>query len=212
MEKSRNHIRVLDVLKWLMRLYILFLAGFYLATGNLFNAMVFSFWFLATFTIYFLREYFRKFIHYSFDFLLTLAIFLHTLGTALGIPSLYTKIYFYDSMLHVVNSVIFTYFGFMILYLMNEHKVIKLEKKHMAAFAIMFTLSSGAVWEIGEFLWDSFVLPDAPYLAQGGIGSGLEDTMIDLMSNTFASILTAIALLHLTYRKKERILKKVSKK
>lgn len=112
------------------------------------------------------------------------------LGTVLGF---YGKFLWWDTMLHTISGVIFFFVGEAIIKQMSNEKVKgELNKKIIIAFAVCFSLSTGVIWEIFEFLVDS-LLGQNMQVAKGLIGQeAVMDTMIDLISVTVGTIFISI--------------------
>lgn len=112
------------------------------------------------------------------------------LGTVLGF---YGKFLWWDTMLHTISGVIFFFVGEAIIKQMsNEKGKGELNNKIIIAFAVCFSLSTGVIWEIFEFLVDS-LLGQNMQVAKDLIGQeAVMDTMIDLISVTVGTIFISI--------------------
>ncbi len=108
------------------------------------------------------------------------------LGTALGF---YGKFLWWDTMLHTLSGIIFFFVGETIIkQLNNTPEGSNINKKTIIAFGVCFSLATGVIWELFEFLVDSF-LGQNMQVAKGFVGQdAIKDTMVDLISVTVGTI------------------------
>ena len=99
----------------------------------------------------------------------------------------YDKYWWWDIMLHTSSGLILAIFGFLLVYVINEHEDLELHMKpfFVALFAFMFSLGMGAIWEIFEFMLDTVFGMDT----QAG---GLTDTMTDLIVDGIGALIISI--------------------
>ena len=116
---------------------------------------------------------------------------------------LYDTIWWWDVMLHIVSGVAFSMLGFMIAAKLSKHSISPLLA---ALFAFTFAVTVGVGWEIYEFVMDSFrgtnmqrwmfmpIPESAEWLSETMAlrGSGLIDTMKDLIAGTASALVTAV--------------------
>ena len=98
--------------------------------------------------------------------------------------SYYERFAWWDTALHFSSGLLLGVFGFLLVYVLNEHErvAMRLHPFFVALFAFVFAVAMGGLWEIFEFTMDLVF----------GLGmqkNGLPDTMWDL---TFATISAAI--------------------
>ena len=110
------------------------------------------------------------------------------------VRSFYVRYWWWDIVLHTASGFLLGIFGFLLVYVLNESKVVAIQMlpRFVALFAFLFAVAVGALWEIFEFTMDRTVgtRMQKPML---GDASGLTDTMWDLIVDTVGA--TAIALL-----------------
>lgn len=113
----------------------------------------------------------------------------------------YTRFWWWDIALHTTSGFLLGIIGFLLVHLLNETKSVGLQMKpaFVAFFAFLFALGVGALWEIFEFLMDTFVGTNMqkPMLQDP---SGLTDTMVDLIVDAIGAL--AISLLGYRYLKR----------
>lgn len=96
----------------------------------------------------------------------------------------YDIYHWWDIMLHGFSSIILGFIGFVIIYTLHERNKIAASPIIIAIFAFCFSMAIGAVWEIYEFVMDSFF----QWNMQPG---GLVDTMWDLIIDALGSLFIA---------------------
>jgi hypothetical protein len=116
-------------------------------------------------------------------------------GDALG---LYVKLPYYDNFMHIMLPLYIALIGMMVVYTMYFYGKLKASLPAMAFIIIIMTIGFGAVLEMGEYTYDT-------YLADGPIGqitgntqmqgsptqSPLDDTMNDFFMDTIGGIIGA---------------------
>lgn len=108
------------------------------------------------------------------------------LGTVLDF---YGKFLWWDTMLHTISGVIFFFVGETVIRQLNKQE--ELKSKIIILFAVCFAMATGVIWEIFEFLVDG-ILGQNMQVVKGMIGrEAIMDTMIDLISVTIGTVLTA---------------------
>jgi VanZ family protein len=126
-------------------------------------------------------------MYYGFVFLGLL------LGTNLDFYNIFT---YYDFFLHFLSGIILGILGFAILDNAQRHKAEKIGVGVTATFAFAFSMASGKVWEVYEFVIDIILgvntqrWADAygvPFVGQ----SALANTMWDVIFNMLGAILVA---------------------
>ncbi|MBS3108848.1 hypothetical protein J4409_03165 [Candidatus Woesearchaeota archaeon] len=119
---------------------------------------------------------------WGIDFLITFALYLHTLGLTF---KWYKTIPYYDILTHVLGTVVIALLGFIIVYTLHFTRKVRLSIPLIGLFTVVFAIAVGSLWEIGEFATDKLLGTEAQ--------RGNFDTMKDLIFDTLAGIVTAIA-------------------
>jgi len=126
---------------------------------------------------------------------ITLAMFLHALGTVplLGpdFESLYGATWWWDHMTHALSSSLVVGSAYAVTRALQEHtEYIHMGPKFTFAYLLVFVMAFGVFWELIEF-----------YIAVGaelfGVPQvltqyGLDDTVLDLVYNTIGGLLVAV--------------------
>ena len=121
-----------------------------------------------------------------------------TLGTAMR---WYTKIWWYDLLMHGLSGLLFSLFGLCAYYLLREDK----EKSPRAdgfvstAFSFCFSMMIAGMWEIIEYVLFLITGYDSQNVPTTGVGDTMEDMMICLAGAA------VFALLQLIYTKKGKL-------
>ncbi|MDS0294631.1 hypothetical protein [Halogeometricum luteum] len=124
---------------------------------------------------------------------LTLAVFLHGLGTValpfVGTP--YADVWWWDHLTHALSASIVAAVGYATARAFDLHsEAVSLPSRFMFVFILTFTIAFGVFWEVIEFL---ISLAAAAF----GVGTvltqyGLGDTMMDLLFNTLGAVVVAV--------------------
>ena len=101
------------------------------------------------------------------------------------IEGYYTKIWWWDLVIHSGSALALGLLGFMILYVLNTENQISSSPGIISMFAFFFSLGIGALWEIFEFTMDMT-------LGLNLQKSGLLDTMGDLVVTALGALIAAI--------------------
>lgn len=99
----------------------------------------------------------------------------------------YVRFWWWDAVLHAGSGFLLGILGFLLVYVLNEHKNVDMHMRprFVALFAFMFAVGMGALWEIFEFAMDQFF----------GLNmqkSGLIDTMWDLIVDTVGAAIISL--------------------
>lgn len=141
-------------------------------------------------------------------------------GFVLGdVFDFYKKIPIWDSLLHTFSGVILAYVGFVLIDYFVKRDSINLSMGHMyiCVSVVLFSLSLGALWEIGEYLVDDifgtnnqqymkstrgtlYDVEDEPLLGHEALNDTMKDLMLDLAG---ATAVGTIAYLKEDYRKRK---------
>lgn len=124
---------------------------------------------------------------WELDFLITLALFLHTFfGEWLRF---YDTIWFFDKFMHLYGTSIIAIMAFMIVYTFHATRKLRLTLPFTGLFTVTFAMAVGGLWEIGEFTFDKLLDRNTQY--------SLDNTMWDMINNVIGG--TVVALLGMLY-------------
>lgn len=119
------------------------------------------------------------------NFLIALAVFLHVAGYS---QQLYILLYpYYDKIAHFISSITVAVLAFVSILLINRFSCTKLARWQIFFYIVIFTMAIGAFWEIYEYLMDTLFVS---YLTKP-LQHGLDDTMIDLISDLIGALVVA---------------------
>jgi hypothetical protein len=176
------------------------------------------FWAILTLTLTFLPEYFEKYknIHLPNILEIVIVIFIYA-GMFLSERfNLYYYLYWWDVLLHTLSGVIIGFIGFIIIYKINWKYSMDISPLMVAVFSFSFAVTMGVVWEIVEFTMDAFWgtamqswdLPSTTLeIGKPYQGSGLRDTMSDLIVDSIGALLTSVVCYFLYKNEKKKSLK-----
>lgn len=126
---------------------------------------------------------------------ITLAMFLHALGTVplLGsdFATLYGSTWWWDHMTHALSSSLVVGSAYALTRALQEHtEYIHIGPKFTFAYLLVFVMAFGVFWELIEF----YIAVGAEVLGVPQVLTqyGLEDTLFDLVYNTMGGLLVAI--------------------
>lgn len=118
----------------------------------------------------------------------------------------YGKFKYWDSILHAFSGVILAYIAYVIIDNIVKNQKFKLELQpiYLSIFSVMFAVSLGAFWEIGEYLMDDWFGLNSQQYMQTTTGTftgkediplvgheALRDTMKDLILDTAGAVVVA---------------------
>jgi hypothetical protein len=106
----------------------------------------------------------------------------------------YERLWWWDLALHTTAGLLLGLLGFMIVYILNEDRLVDLRMRpsFLALFAFSFSQAIGALWEIFEFFMDQTFALSMQKPTPGDL-SGLKDTMWDLIVNAVGAIIVSFA-------------------
>jgi hypothetical protein len=194
---SASRINSID--KWISLLLKVFLAigvVIELLQGNWLNAAATSGIIVVAFIPMLVGYRFHVSIPAEFEVLAVLFVYA---SLFLGeVQDFYLKYWWWDIFLHMGSGLILGIFGFLLVYVMNEHEDLELHMKpsFVALFTFMFSIGIGAIWEIFEFTLDQT-------LGMTTQGNSLVDTMSDLIIDGIGALI--ISLLGYSYLRKPRV-------
>jgi len=118
---------------------------------------------------------------------ITLAIFLHTMGSA----GLYAQIEWWDHLTHAMSASLVAAIGYTFARAVDLHSdQITIPNRFAFAFILITVMAFGVIWELFEFGLD--IAADATGLTMPLAQHGLDDTVRDMMFNTLGAIVVAV--------------------
>lgn len=134
---------------------------------------------------YLIEREVRVTLPWEVNFLIAFAVFLHVAGYS---QHLYLFLYpYYDKFAHFISSITVAVLAFVSILLINRFSCTKLARWQIFFYIVIFTMAIGAFWEIYEYLMDTFFGSHLTKLLQ----HGLDDTMIDLITDLLGGIVVA---------------------
>jgi len=143
-----------------------------------------------------LKERYRLYLPFALELGIVVFTFL-TLFLG-GVAQFYDWVPFWDKFLHVQSGFLLGAAGYVVVYILNEHRRIHLNLSpgFVSLFAVTFSLALGVVWEIFEFIGD--VILKSTYWQ----GVGIADTMWDLIADGTGALIVSVAGYFWMYRHK----------
>jgi hypothetical protein len=130
--------------------------------------------------------------------------------------ALYNTYFWWDDLLHTLSGVIIGFIGFLLIYKINKKYSMNISPLLVAIFAFCFAITFGVFWEIAEFTSDALLktstqkwdLPaNAILMGRAYQGSGLRDTMSDLILDVAGAFVTSVICYFLYKNEKHNTLK-----
>ncbi len=119
------------------------------------------------------------------ELLIVIPLALHVWGGVLG---LYDAVPFYDKMAHFISVAVIAFLALIVVYVIDVYwDGLKMDLVTMGFFIAIFAIALGGIWEIGEYVSDTLVV-GAPKAQES-----LDDTMMDLVYDTAAGVIVAVA-------------------
>lgn len=110
------------------------------------------------------------------------------------VQQFYSRLWWWDILLHAVAGLLMGIVGFLLVYILNESERIrlKLAPGFIAFFAFLFAIAIGTFWEIFEFSVDQIFQTNMqkPMLDDP---SGLTDTMWDMIVNAIGAFVISFS-------------------
>ncbi|MCU4740701.1 hypothetical protein [Natronoglomus mannanivorans] len=117
---------------------------------------------------------------------ITVVVFLHSLGSVY----LYDQTFWWHNVTHPLSATLVGAIGYVVIRTLDELRDdIHLPLELTPWFVVLFVVSFGVFWEIGEFAMDALAATTGLQMPLSQ--HGLADTMTDLVFNTIGSILVA---------------------
>lgn len=163
---------------------VLIAVGVFVWRGNLESALSAGIIFLLMFVPSILKERYRLYLPFAIEF----GIVVFSFSTLfLGeVARFYYYVPFWDKFTHFQSGLLLGASGYVLVYILNEHKKISLDLSPLfvSIFAIAFSLAIGAGWEIFEFAGDTF---SGNHWQTDGA-----DTMWDLIADLVGALIISI--------------------
>ena len=133
-----------------------------------------------------LRRDLKLVLPIELNFWIVLSLFLHVVG---GFSGFYDHVPGWDHLTHAMSATLIGALGFVVVVAVDKYVAsIRLPRRFLGFFILMFTMAMGVLWEIMEFANDSLLGTHLQY--------GLTDTMLDLLFDGFAAFVVGIAGAH----------------
>ncbi|MXV61957.1 hypothetical protein GS429_07780 [Natronorubrum sp. JWXQ-INN-674] len=118
---------------------------------------------------------------------ITLVAFLHALGSVY----FYEHTFWWHNLTHPLSATLVGAIGYVVIRSLDElREEIHVPPSLVPSFVVLFVLSLGVFWEIGEFTFD--LLAERFSLSMPLSQHGLADTMSDIVFNTVGAIVVAV--------------------
>ena len=154
------------------------------------------------------------------DVEIIIVIFIY-LGIFMGFQyKMYYTFFWWDDLLHFLSGLILGYISFIVVYKINHKYSMDISPFFVALFSFAFAVSMGVMWEILEFTGDVLLgsahqkwdLPETEILlGKAYQGSGLRDTMSDLILDSIGALISSVTIYFKYSRKKQRVLDEMKK-
>ena len=170
---------------------VLLAVGIFVVRGNWESAVSAGLIFLLMFVPSILKERYRLYLPFTLDLGLTVFIFLTLFLGEVG--RFYDRIPLWDKFLHFQSGLLLGAAGYVLVYALNEHKKFKLDLSpgFVSIFAVTFSLAIGVVWEMLEFVGDSYLAQHIAYYFPWQANNA--DTMWDLIAAADGALIVSIA-------------------
>lgn len=178
-----------NIPSWLFRAYIAIFGILYLYQGDIIASIIFGLMLIVSLIPIVIDEWYNIQLHWLHDAAFSFLIFAHMAGFS----GLYNAVPLWDDFAHFMGMMIITMIGFSFLYAYDVKGHLKITLPMIGFFSACFAISTGAVWEIFEFIWDNLILLSINY---GFAQNGLVDTMLDLTIDFLGSFVAALILIY----------------
>jgi len=195
-EESNNHTKISNIPETLVDRIdrgISLLLKIILAVGAVLEAIQGNWLNAVATTGVIIAAFFPMLVGYRFhvrippEFELLAVIFVYASLYLGDLHGYYLKYWWWDILLHTGSGLILGIFGFLLVYVINEHEDLEMHMKpsFVGLFAFMFALGMGCIWEIFEFALDQYMGTET----QNG---SLVDTMSDLIVDGIGAFIISV--------------------
>jgi hypothetical protein len=133
-----------------------------------------------------LRRDLKLVLPVELNFWIVLALFLHVVG---GYSGFYDDVPGWDHLTHAMSASLVAALGFVVVVVVDKYvDSIHLPPAFLAFFIVMFTIAVGVFWELMEYANDALTGTRLQY--------SLDDSMLDLLFDSFAGFIVAAAGTH----------------
>ena len=174
-------------LTWILQVLLVIGLVLFLLRRNWENVFLTTIVILLTLVPVFLFRRYRVIVPPEFELVAALFVFLSLfLGSALDF---YYRFWWWDLVLHTASGFLLGIIGFVVLFVLNQTDRLPpgMRPSFLCLFGVTFAVTLGVLWEIFEFAMDRFW----PQLDMQSTGTGVVDTMKDLIVDTIGAVLVA---------------------
>jgi hypothetical protein len=168
-----------------------------------YKRMELAFWTLVTLLLTFVPGYIRKHQKLNIPEILeiTIVLFVYA-GMFFSVRfDMYYRFWWWDDLLHTLAGIVIGFASFIFMYKINLHYKLNIRPGFLAFLAFTIAVTAGVVWEILEFTSDMLfktahqkwnLSETEVMIGQSYQGSGLRDTMSDLIVNSIGAFFTSL--------------------
>lgn len=156
--------------------------------------------FLLSVTPMLIKHRFNVALPTEVNLLVISSLFFHTIGM---VRELYVRVPIWDKIGHFASSAVVAIIAFLAVFTLDYlDESIKINRPLSMVLIVMFTVAAGAIWEMGEFLSDTYFGTTTQH--------GLTDTMHDMILDTLGGMMMAvIGDIYLRYVPRKRIIEAI---
>lgn len=196
-------IYLLFFINWTIRIVILWALAWAIYLKEWLYALIAFVGFILMIIPVIFRRNYKIFIPIELEMIYLCFIFLSLILGEIG--EYYTKIWWWDLMLHTFAGILMGLVGLVIVFMLTSNKKIKTATGILMFFVFCFALSFGALWEIFEFLMDTL-------FGFNMQKSGLMDTMSDLIIDALGGMISAVfGYIYFKFKKHNKLSKLIQK-
>jgi hypothetical protein len=204
--KLDKYDRIQLGLSYFFRLALVFALGFAIWRQEWITVFLSGLAFALTFLPSFIERRFEVTLPNEFEFFIT--IFVYSSLYLGEVRDYYLVFWWWDALLHATSGLILGLIGFVVVFMLNKEKQVRLEMSpaFLCLFAFTFAVALGAVWEIIEYSVDFFFTTNMQ-------ASGLVDTMGDLIIDTAGALIVSfLGYFYIKSGKRDPLTKRLLKK
>lgn len=188
-------IEVNALISWLMKINLILFLPYLIYSGSYLYAMADFLAILVLLAPVLISRNYNVHLPWIFDFLITMALWIHISGL---VWRFYDIVPYYDVFAHFIGTFIIAMLAFTITFTLHYTGKLRLNDNFIVLFTIVFAIAIGSLWEISEFLFDTFIGTNAQ--------RGLTNTMLDLIVDTLSGAIAAFSgLIYIKYTSKIKL-------